>query len=69
MSDVEKIHGALNQLDHGNDDHWLDDGTPRTGVVQRLAGDQTITRQDIAAAAPEFRRKIEAPSPQSLAEK
>lgn len=59
MADNEKILAALARLDHGNDDHWLDDGAPKTGIVQRLADDQTIRRQDIEAAAPGFRRRGE----------
>jgi hypothetical protein len=50
MADMQKVLDALAQLDHDNDDHWLPDGTPKTGVVQRIANDQTIKRRDIEAA-------------------
>lgn len=56
MSDSETILAALAAMDHTDDSQWLDDGTPKTGVVQRLADDQTIKRQDVEAAAPSFRR-------------
>jgi hypothetical protein len=56
-----KIRAALLQLDAANDDHWTDDGLPVTSVVQRLATDQTITREDIQAAQPGFERGAHAP--------
>lgn len=54
----EKITAALTQLDHTNDDHWTEDGSPRTSVVQKIAADQTIKRTDINEAAPGFARKV-----------
>ena len=57
MADNQKITDALRMLDHYNADHWTDDGLPRTSVVQKLAGDTTIKRGDIQAAAPGFSRK------------
>ena len=56
MADTQKITDALKMLDHTNADHWTDDGLPRTSVVQKLAGDATIKRGDIQAAAPNFTR-------------
>jgi len=53
---TEKLRAALSQLDHGNDDHWTADGSPRTSVVQKIAADQTITRTHINEAAPGFAR-------------
>ncbi len=55
-----KIRAALTQLDPSNNDHWTDDGLPKTGVVQRIAHDQTIKRQDIEAAMPGFERPTKA---------
>jgi hypothetical protein len=52
----EKITAALAKLDPANNDHWTDEGFPKTGVVQRFANDQSIKRQDIQAAAPDFVR-------------
>ena len=57
MTDTQKITDALKMLDHANAEHWTDDGLPRTSVVQKLAGDSTIKRGDIQAAAPDFARK------------
>jgi hypothetical protein len=50
MADMQKILDTLARLDHDNDDQWLPDGTPKLGVVQKLANDQTIRRSDIEAA-------------------
>lgn len=62
---VQKIREALKLLDPANNDHWTDDGLPRTGVVQKLVNDQTIKRPDISAAAPGFERpKIGAKLPE-----
>jgi len=52
----DKIRAALAQLDPTDNDHWTDDGLPKTGVVQRIASDQTIKRSDIQAASPGFER-------------
>jgi hypothetical protein len=53
---AQKIRDALAQLDPQNNEHWTDEGLPRTGVVQRIANDQTIKRGDIQAANPNFAR-------------
>lgn len=53
----DKIVSALAQLDHSNSQHWTDDGLPRTGVVQKFAGDTSISRTDINDAAPGFARQ------------
>ena len=52
----DKIRAALAQLDPTDNDHWTDDGLPKTGVVQRIANDSTIKRTDIQAASPGFER-------------
>lgn len=57
MATKDAITQALSQLDHTNDEHWTDDGLPRTSVVQKLANDPEIRRTDIQAAAPNFARK------------
>lgn len=56
--DTTKIKLALQQLDHADDSHWTADHLPRTGVVQRLANDTTISRTDINEALPGFVRKV-----------
>lgn len=50
------IRTALQQLDPANGDHWTDDGLPKTGVVQRVAKDTTISRKEIQEAWPNFER-------------
>ena len=51
-----KIQAALAQLDPNDNSHWTNDGFPNTGVVQRIANDQTIRRVDIQATQPGFDR-------------
>lgn len=53
---AQKIRDALAQLDPQNNEHWTDEGLPRTAVVQRIVSDQTIKRGDIQAANPNFVR-------------
>jgi hypothetical protein len=50
------IRTALQQLDPANAEHWTDDGLPKTGVVQRIAKDSTISRKEIQEAWPNFER-------------
>lgn len=57
MATADAIKQALSQLDHTNDEHWTDDGLPRTSTVQKLANDPEIRRPDIQAVAPTFMRK------------
>ena len=52
----EKILNALKSLDHKNDEHWTADGQPRLDAVKAAAGDQTVTREAVVAAAPAFNR-------------
>jgi len=51
-----KIIEALQKLDTANDNHWTADGLPRIDTVKMLASDQTLTRDTITAAAPNFSR-------------
>ncbi len=53
---TQKIVDALKKLDVKNDNHWTADGLPRLDTVKMLASDQTITRDQVAAAAPGFSR-------------
>lgn len=65
----DKIDAALKQLDPANNDHWTDDGLPKTAVVQKIAKDMTITRSDIQAARPGFDRDLaKASLPQQMAD-
>lgn len=47
---------ALKALDTKNDNHWTADGLPRLDTVKMMAGDQSITRDQVSAAAPGFQR-------------
>lgn len=60
MADENKILTALQQLDVANDNHWTADGQSRIDTVKLLAGDATLTRADIDAAAPGFNRSTSA---------
>ena len=53
---TNKIVEALLKLDVKNDNHWTADGLPRLDTVKMLASDQTLTRDSVAAAAPDFSR-------------
>lgn len=62
----EKLLAALQQLDPANDNHWTADGMPRLDTVRFLAGDQTLTREAVTAAAPGLNRAshvVSAPAP------
>jgi hypothetical protein len=52
----EKILDALKKLDTQNDNHWTSDKLPRVETVRLLAADQTLTRDEIEAAAAGFTR-------------
>lgn len=53
---MSKILEALSKLDTNNDNHWTADGLPRIETVRMLSGDQSITREQITAEAPDFSR-------------
>ncbi|NYZ69114.1 hypothetical protein H0A36_24135 [Endozoicomonas sp. SM1973] len=53
----ELILNALSQLDQANDAHWTHAGLPNVKAVESILG-LDITRADISAAAPEFRREV-----------
>lgn len=46
---------ALMQLDTENDEHWTTAGLPAVFAVSEILG-ETVTRADIEAVAPDFRR-------------
>lgn len=53
---TDKIVEALRKLDTANDAHWTTDGLPRLETVKFLAGDQSLTRDDVTTAASGFTR-------------
>lgn len=53
---AQNLVDSLKKLDVKNDNHWTADGLPRLDTVKMLAADQTVTRDQVAAAAPGFSR-------------
>lgn len=53
----EQILEALRQLDGMDDSHWTGDGAPKVDVVKNLSGLESLTRQNIIDAAPQFSRE------------
>lgn len=59
LADADKegqILAALQKLDPDNDAHWTTGGDPLMAVVEELFGSDDITRAEIRAVAPAFRR-------------
>jgi len=52
------IKEILEGLDITDDANWTEDGAPALDIVQGLADDATITRDDINAADPGFARMV-----------
>ena len=52
----KNITDALSKLDPANDNHWTQDGLPRLDTIKILAGDPSLTREAVTAAAPDFTR-------------
>lgn len=65
MADSAKISEALRKLDPENDNHWTTTGQPRLETVRMVAGDQTISREDVDGADKDFDRNAarNAPAP------
>ncbi|WP_027859249.1 hypothetical protein [Marinobacterium jannaschii] len=55
----EAILKALQQLDHGNDEHWNQNGSPGVKAVEAIMNDKSVTAKDIAEIAPELKRNAE----------
>lgn len=54
----EAIREILDVLDITEDTNWTDDGAPALDVIQKLANDDTITRDQINDANPGFVRQV-----------
>lgn len=50
------VRAALGQLDHSNDDHWTSTGLPKMDVIEGIMGDESVTRKEVNAIAPDLRR-------------
>jgi len=53
----DKIQDALSKLDAGNDNHWTAEGAPRLETLRMLAGDPSISRDDVNAVDQGFTRQ------------
>jgi hypothetical protein len=54
----ETIQDIISKLDITEDANWTEDGAPALDIVQKLANDATITRDDINSADPGFVRHV-----------
>lgn len=52
----KNITDALSKLDPANENHWTQEGLPRLDTIKILAGDPSLTREAVTAAAPDFNR-------------
>lgn len=52
----EAILAALKQLDPTNDNQWTAEGLPRLDSVKFLSGEDSVTREQVTAASPNFNR-------------
>lgn len=53
----EQIRAILVTVDHGDDEQWTDAGLVRMGIIEKALDDTSITREQVEAAAPGFRRE------------
>jgi len=63
MTRRQQIEAGLNQLDHGNAEHWTSGGKPRIDVVRELSGVDDATRADVIRFAPDLMRLETVPEP------
>lgn len=63
--DAAAVLAAVQGLDPDRDDHWTKDGLPAMEAVEAALGVRAsvLTRDDVDAAAPDFRRPPAAPGP------
>lgn len=61
--DKDKLVAALGKLDVTKNEHWTAEGLPLINIVRVLAGDNSLTREQITAAAPHFTRTSAASEP------
>lgn len=52
-----KLQKAVMDLDPADDSHWTKEGKPAITAVEKLYGSAGITRADVEAVAPGFKRK------------
>ena len=56
----EDLQAALGALDHQDDSVWTAQGLPRLDVIRDLLANETITREQVTQAWPDFKRQMEA---------
>lgn len=61
----ETIREILDVLDITDDTNWTDDGAPALDVLQKLANDETITREQVNDANPGFVRQVAGDKPKA----
>lgn len=64
--DKDKLIAALGKLDVTKNEHWTAEGLPLINIVRVLAGDSSLTREQITAAAPHFTRTSAASEPATV---
>lgn len=52
----ESVKAALDKLDPANDEDWTAAGLPAMGRIEALTGTKEITRAEVTAMFPEFKR-------------
>jgi hypothetical protein len=52
----ESVKAALDQLDPANDEDWTAAGLPAMGRIEALIGTKEITRAEVSAMFPDFKR-------------
>lgn len=58
MSELnQKLADAVSKLDLANDNHWTADGLPRVETLRLVAGEPSITRDNVTAALPSVTRQ------------
>ncbi len=53
---TEKVKAACSALEHGNDEHWTQDGKPSMKIIESLVGDPSISRGDVETISEGLRR-------------
>src|SRR5215469_13630239 len=53
----DKLISVLRDLDPADDNQWTPDGEPRLDLVKERTGNNFLTREVIAKAAPDFNRE------------
>ena len=55
---LASVTAALNTLDPAEDDDWTSGGKPAMDRLKSLTGSTTLTRADVVALVPEFKRPV-----------